>query len=192
MNIHNVEDKHESEKVWDLFIRLFHVLLIGSIGFAWWSAEQGGDWMEWHLRCGYLIIVLITARITWGFIGSFHARFKNFVASPSRTASYTRQLTKGSAPTFKGHNPLGGWMVLLLLGLCLLQGISGLFSNDDIFTEGPLVAWISYDLSLEITQWHKSLFNILLGAIGLHISGVLFHQLVKKEKLIQAMFHGRK
>ena len=83
-------------------------------------------------------------------------------------------------------------MVLLLLGLCLLQGISGLFSNDDIFTEGPLVAWISYDLSLEITQWHKSLFNILLGAIGLHISGVLFHQLVKKEKLIQAMFHGRK
>ncbi len=83
-------------------------------------------------------------------------------------------------------------MVVALLLLAAAQASTGLFANDEIITEGPLVHLISYDLSVEITRWHKWLFDILLIAIGLHLLGVIYHQLFKREKLVQAMLHGRK
>ncbi|MFC3681615.1 cytochrome b/b6 domain-containing protein [Bacterioplanoides pacificum] len=181
-----------SALIWDSFTRLFHWLLVASIGLAWWTAEQGGDWMEWHLRCGYAVLSLVGFRLIWGFVGSRYARFGSFVRSPANTLDYAKSLKAGSAPEYQGHNPLGGWMVIALLLLALTQAATGLFANDDIFTEGPLASLISYDLSIEITRWHEALFNVILVAIGLHLAGVFFHQLVKKEKLIQAMIHGRK
>lgn len=148
--------------------------------------------MEWHMRCGYAVLSLVGFRLIWGFVGSRYARFGNFVRSPTNTLNYAKSLKAGSAPEYQGHNPLGGWMVIALLLLALTQAATGLFANDDIFTEGPLASLISYDLSIEITRWHETLFNVILVAIGLHLAGVFFHQLVKKEKLIQAMIHGRK
>lgn len=39
-------------KVWDLPTRLFHWLLVLSVGFMWYSAQAGGGMLVWHLRCG--------------------------------------------------------------------------------------------------------------------------------------------
>ena len=178
--------------VWDIYTRLFHWLFAFAIGFAWWTAEQGGDWMEWHMRCGYAVLCLFGFRLLWGLIGGRYARFSQFLHSPAATWRYAQQLKRGHAKAYTGHNPLGGWMVILLLLLGLLQAGTGLFANDDIFTEGPLVALVGYELSSRITEWHEVLFNLLLAAIVLHLLGVLFHQLVKKEALIQAMLHGKK
>ena len=82
--------------------------------------------------------------------------------------------------------------MLALLLLCALQAGTGLFANDDIFTEGPLVHLVGYDWSSEITRWHKSLFDVLLAVIGLHVAAVLFHQLGGREPLLQGMLSGRK
>jgi len=178
--------------VWDIFVRIFHWLLVAAIAFAWWSGEQGGEWMEWHMRAGYLVLGLVIFRLLWGFAGSFHARFSSFVRSPPETLRYTRSLLQRREPHYAGHNPLGGWAVLLLLLFCVLQAGSGLFANDDIMTEGPLASLVGYDLSIEITRWHKLLFNALLALVGLHLAGVIFHQIFRREKLVQAMFSGRK
>ena len=48
-------------------------------------------------------------------------------------------------PSSLGHNPLGGYMVIVLLGSLVLQLSTGLFATDDIFTEGPLIYLVSSD-----------------------------------------------
>lgn len=182
----------EHKPVWDIFVRLFHWSLAASILFAWWSGEQGGNWMQWHMYAGYSVLGLVLFRLLWGFAGSYYARFSEFVRSPAYTLKYGLQLAKRQEPHYIGHNPLGGWMVVMLLLLSAAQAGTGLFANDEIFTEGPLVHLVSYDLSVEITRWHKLIFDGLLIAIGLHLLGVIVHQVFKGEKLIQAMLHGRK
>lgn len=148
--------------------------------------------MEWHMRSGYTVLGLILFRFIWGFSGPAFARFSQFIQFPKQVFKYAKELVHNKSHTYHGHNPLGGWMVVVLLLLCLLQAGTGLFANDEIFTEGPLVHLINYDLSVEITRWHKTLFDVLLAAIGLHLLGVASHQWGKKEPLIQAMVHGRK
>lgn len=178
--------------VWDIYVRLFHWSLASSILFAWWSGEQGGNWMQWHMYAGYTVLGLVLFRLMWGFAGSYYARFAEFVRSPAHTLRYGLKLIRHEEPHYTGHNPLGGWMVLGLLLLSTAQAGTGLFANDEIFTEGPLVHLVSYDLSVEITRWHKLIFDALIIAIALHLVGVIVHQVFKREKLVQAMLHGRK
>ena len=192
MSDHAQQKPARTVLVWDIYTRLFHWLFAFAIGFAWWTAEQGADWMEWHIRCGYALLCLLGFRICWGLFGGRYARFHQFVRSPAATWRYAQQLKRGQSERYTGHNPLGGWMVILLLLLGLLQAGTGLFANDDIFSEGPLAALVGYELSSRITEWHEMLFNLLMAAVVLHLLGVLFHQLIKKEALIQAMLHGKK
>jgi cytochrome b len=99
---------------------------------------------------------------------------------------------RGDAGAHAGHNPLGGWMVIALLLALFAQGITGLFANDEIFNTGPLYAYISDDLSLELTSWHRRLFDWILIAVVLHVAAVLGYWLFKKTNLIAPMFSGRK
>ena len=92
-------------KVWDLPTRLFHWLLVLSVGFMWYSAQAGGGMLVWHLRCGLLVAGLIVFRLCWGLWGSDTARFSQFVRGPSSIRRYLQgSLTENEQP---GHNPLG-------------------------------------------------------------------------------------
>ncbi len=188
----NISAHGQKSQVWDIFVRLFHWALVFFIGFAWWTGEQGGEWMQWHMRCGYAVLGLVIFRLLWGFAGSFYARFRQFIYSPKTTLQYLGSLLQRKEPVYAGHNPLGGWAVVLLLLLCAFQAGSGLFANDDIFTEGPLVHLVGYDLSIEITKWHKTMFNVLLAVIAVHVVGVIYHQRFRKEPLVQGMITGQK
>lgn len=180
------------QPIWDIFIRVYHWLLVASIGFAWWTIEQGGDWMEWHMVSGILVLSLVLFRVIWGFVGGGYARFKQFLCSPLATLRYTHDLMRNKEAHYVGHNPMGGWAVIALLLFCAIQALTGLFTTDDIWFEGPLFHLIDSSLASDITRFHKLFFNILLGMIVLHIAAILFHQIVRKEKLIQAMFSGKK
>ena len=83
-------------------------------------------------------------------------------------------------------------MVIILLIAILVQAITGLFTNDEIFNLGPLYAYVSDELSLELTSLHRQLFYWILGAITLHIAAVLFHVFLKRDNIIKAMFTGEK
>lgn len=178
--------------VWDIFVRLFHWLLVAAIGFCWFSGEQGGNWMEWHMYSGYAVLGLIGLRIVWGLVGSEHARFKAFLYSPKTTLQYSFDVLRGKEKRYLSHNPLGALGVFLLLLLCLAQAGTGLFATDDIMTDGPFMSWISYDLSLELTRWHKRIFDALLVVVAVHVLAVLYHQIFRKEKLLQGMISGKK
>lgn len=176
--------------VWDFPTRLFHWCLVVLVGVSWLTGEMGE--MEWHMRSGIAILTLVLFRLLWGLIGSTTARFSDFVKPPSAALGYARDLAAGKTAQYLGHNPLGAWMVVLLLLLLLSQAGTGLFANDDIFTEGPLYHLVTKSTSDWLTVIHKTVFNVLLAAVALHVAAAVFYLLVKKENLILPMIHGRK
>jgi cytochrome b len=179
-------------RVWDVPVRLFHWLLLALLGFSWWSGEQGNEWMEYHGWSGYAILTLVLFRIVWGFVGSDSARFAHFVRGPSASYAYFRSVLQRRPKAFLGHNPLGGWMILSLLLVLLVQGVTGLLGNDDNAYEGPLSHWLRHSTSSLITALHAYNFDLLLGLIGLHVAAVLTHQLLRRDDMIKAMFTGVK
>lgn len=179
-------------KVWDLPVRLFHWLLVAAVIVLLVSGKIGGNLMLYHVYAGYTVLVLVLFRVAWGFAGSTHALFSSFLAGPGRCVAFARKLlTREPAPS-AGHNPLGGWMVLMLLVALLVQAGTGLFSNDDIALEGPLYALVSKEFSDRLTSIHRLNSWVLITLAAVHILAVLFHWLVKKENLIGAMFSGVK
>ena len=180
-----------SYKSWDFFIRFFHWSLVASILFCWWSARQEG-WLEWHMYSGYFTVGLLIARIIWGFVGPRPARFSHFLYGPKHTLEYVKALLKGKEPHYISHNPLGGLATIALLLVIALQAGSGLFANDDIYLEGALAQYVSSATSTEFTEFHKAWFDALLGLVGLHILAVFFHQIFRKESLLQGMIVGKK
>lgn len=177
--------------VWDWPVRGFHWLLVALLGAAWATAEAGIDYMHWHMRCGYAVLTLLLFRLLWGVVGSGSARFGGFVRGPRAVWAYARAWFSRHPQHYLGHNPLGGWMVLALLALVAVQAGSGLFANDDIVNEGPLARLVSGDVSGLLTAIHKFNFNLLLGAVGLHVAAVLLY-LWRGDNLLKAMFTGRK
>jgi cytochrome b len=172
------------QPLWDIPTRLSHWLLVGAVALSWASAEM--EYYAVHEWSGYAVIVLVVSRIIWGFVGSRHARFTDFVVGPARVGEYL----KGAPAASAGHNPLGGWSVLLLLTLLLLQAGSGLFNTDDVLFSGPLYYWASGEFRDAMGVVHEAAFNGLLALVSLHILAVLYHQLRRREKLLQAMLRG--
>lgn len=177
--------------VWDLPTRLFHWTLVALMIFQWLTAEFGSA-MDWHVWGGYAILALVLFRLIWGFVGSDTVRFRDFVRGPGAALGYVKVLLRGETPLYLGHNPMGGWSIVAMLVLLLVQAGTGLFANDDITIEGPLYAWVSKGTSDWLTAIHKINFNLLLLVIAVHISAVLFYLFVKRENLIHPMLSGRK
>ena len=179
-------------KVWDVPVRLFHwaIVLLFAVQLA--TGWIGGNVMSWHSYSGYGVLVLVLFRILWGFAGSTHARFASFIAGPVATLHFAKRLFSREAVPQVGHNPLGGWMVIALVASLALQAATGLFANDGLATEGPLAAFVSLDVSNSISTIHRGNLKVLLALSALHILGVLFHLVVKRDNLIGAMFTGVK
>ncbi len=177
--------------VWDLPTRLFHWTLVALVIAQWWTAQSSGT-MDYHVWGGYTVLALVLFRLIWGVVGSETARFADFVRGPGAALEYVKALQRGETPLYLGHNPMGGWSIVAMLVLLLVQVGTGLFANDDIVIEGPLYAWVSKDTSDLLTTVHRLNFNLLLLVIVVHISAVLFYLRVKRENLIHPMLSGRK
>lgn len=176
--------------VWDLPTRLFHWVLAVLLGAAWLTVEYGR--MEWHAWIGQTILALVVWRLIWGVIGSETAQFWNFIKGPRTTGTYGRGLLTGKVQPAVGHNPLGALMIVLLLLLIGAQAVLGLFANDDILFDGPLVHLVDKSTSDRLTGIHQLLFDVILYAVIIHVAAALFYLVVKRENLIGAMITGRK
>ncbi|MCB1608218.1 MAG: cytochrome b/b6 domain-containing protein [Xanthomonadales bacterium] len=177
----------EQIRVWDLPVRLFHWgLVLGLIG-AYGTGELGWLDMSWHFRFGYLVLGLVVFRVLWGLVGPRYARFSQFVRGPGAIWRYLR----GASPAAPGHNPLGGWAVLLLLLAVLAQALSGLFNGDDIEWFGPLYDRVSGATQSLAHRWHDIGYRLLLVLGAIHVAAVLGYWLIKGRNLIAPMLHGR-
>ena len=198
-------------KVWDIAVRVFHWSLLIAFVTAYLSGEEN-EFV--HTYAGYIVLGLVVFRVPWGVIGSRHARFADFVYSPTKILAYTRTLASGSPQRYLGHNPLGGAMVVALLISLSLTCLSGLEAYA-VEGKGPLTTAPSRVMSAAShadserrtgaehkhgdnegeglwEEIHEFCVNITLGLVILHIAGVGLGSLLHKEKLVQAMITGRK
>lgn len=178
-------------RIWDIPVRIFHWLLAALFAFSWWSAEN--DRLDWHMLSGYAILALVVFRIYWGFAGSPSARFAVFVRGPRAVLTYLRRLPTNEPPKSAGHNPMGGWSVLGMLSLLLVQVALGLFAIDvDGLNAGPLDYLISFDAGRVLAGWHGLVFDVLLVIVMLHVAAIAFYAAFKRENLVRAMVSGIK
>lgn len=176
--------------IWDLPTRLFHWLLVLCMAGSWITGENGA--FDWHMRFGYMILILLLFRLIWGVVGAETARFRHFVRGLSAILRHLRELADpGRLPVHVGHNPLGALAVVGLLGLTATQAVSGLFTSDGILVDGPMVAHVSGAVSSVMRQVHLVGFNILLGIIALHVLAILVYAIWKKRDLVRPMLTGR-
>ena len=174
----------KSIRVWDLPTRIFHWLfaltIIGSI-----ITIQLGE-QQLHAYCGYTALILIFFRIIWGFIGPFHIRFVNFIPTWSKLRAYFQGKSFGGL----GHNPLGALSVIALIFIPLIQGLTGLFIDDDIAFTGPFSKFISNDLVSTLSSMHRINSNLIYGVIALHVVAILCYLIFKRKNLIKPMIDG--
>ncbi len=175
--------------VWDIPTRLFHWTLVAAVGTSIFTGEFGG--MDIHVLSGLTILALVLFRLGWGFAGGRHARFANFVKGPKAALGYAKAAAAGSAPRHAGHNPLGGWSVVAMLLVVAAQAGTGLFANDDIMTDGPLVKFVSRSTSDFMSYLHDMNSKVLYVLIATHVAAV-FVYLWKGENLIRPMLTGWK
>ena len=176
--------------VWDLPTRLFHWSLVVSVAGLWWTGEKGP--IETHALLGYLVLALLLFRIFWGLIGSETARFASFVRGPSAGAEHVRHLlSRGPLPHPAGHNPVGGWSVLLLLIVLLVLSVSGLFLYDDEIFWAPLNAFVGEETEDRLGWLHHVAFDALLILVALHVAAIFLYWAVKRSNLVGPMLTGR-
>jgi len=165
-------------KVWDPFVRVFHWSLVSLVVFAFLTGE---DWGKAHIVAGYAIMTLIGLRVLWGFAGTKHARFSDFVYRPAAVAAYLKDFLQFKAPPILGHNPVGGLMIITLLAALTATGLTGY-----------LLSLAPHGSNEWLEEVHGAVAYGTLMLIALHVAGVLYASLAEGENLVRAMITGRK
>jgi len=181
---------HRATLVWDLPTRLFHWLTVLLVAATYATWRLG--WMDWHAYAGDMLLALVLFRIAWGFAGSDTARFARFLASPRAAIRHLSRLLCREPDAQPGHNPAGGWMVLLFLLLLFGQTLTGIIDNNDVANAGPLTDIMPAWLSNLIDDLHTWLWNALLAAIALHVLAIAVYAAAKGHNLLRPMLTGRK
>ena len=192
-------------KVWDIVVRVGHWSLVVLFAAAYLTGEI--EVKTLHAWAGYAIIGIVLFRIVWGFVGTRHARFSDFVFGWTETAAYARSLLTPRPKHYLGHNPLGGWMVVALLATVLLVSWTGLelyaaegkgpLAETQLTIVAPAQA---HDRDGDGNDDHESLWeeahelfaHLSLLLVLLHVAGVIVASLIHRENLVRAMITGRK
>ena len=123
-----------TSRIWDPVVRIGHWTLVFTFITAYITEGEAPV----HMWAGYLLAAVVLFRLLWGFIGTRHARFSDFLCSPARIFAYLKSLLGRRPQHYRGHNPAGGVMILLLLLSLTLTAGSGmaLYAVDE--HAGPL------------------------------------------------------
>ena len=176
--------------VWDLFVRLFHWTLVVSFTVAYLTED---DLLTVHVWAGYVVGLLIVARVAWGFVGSPHARFSDFLYAPATTLRYVRNLVLvRGGERHLGHSPGGGYMVILLLAFLAATIVTGLIVYGGDQQAGPLTGMFTQETGEAVEEWHEVIANVTLALIFIHIAAVILASFAYRENLVQAMVTGYK
>ncbi|MCW8828278.1 MAG: cytochrome b/b6 domain-containing protein [Gammaproteobacteria bacterium] len=202
-------------KVWDPLVRIFHWTLVVAFFTAYFTEDE---WLDIHVLAGYTVAGLIAFRLVWGFVGTKHARFSDFVFSPLTTLNYLKDLFALRAKRYIGHNPAGGAMVITLLlalagttltgmKLYAVEENAGPFAAVQIENVSPISSAVADDDDDEYGEhgeghgegdeelWeelHEFFANFTLLLVFLHVAGVVVSSFAHGENLSRAMMTGRK
>ncbi len=165
-------------KVWDPVVRILHwTMALGVIANL--SLLRESD--DLHNIVGYVVLGALSLRIIWGFFGTRHARFVDFVPRPATLVGYLKAMLARREPRYIGHNPAGSVMIIGLMVLLATLGVTGWMMSLDRFWG---VAWVE--------TLHETAANIVTAAAVLHVVAAIFESVRHRENLPWSMVTGYK
>lgn len=174
-------------KVWDLPLRIWHWAFAVCLAALLYTGLSGDlSLLKWHMRLGALMVGLLLFRLLWGLWGGIHARWRGYMPSLRQFVAHFRG-GRVDVP----HTAPGRVLAIGFVALAAVQAATGLFANDDIFTEGPLARTVSDALSDRFTWVHNRAFMAIIGLIAVHLTAHVVYAL-KRDPTPLAMFTGRK
>ncbi|MDQ0457134.1 cytochrome b/b6 domain-containing protein [Rhizobium paknamense] len=165
-------------KVWDPVVRLFHWTVVTACILNLFILEEG---RYWHRVTGYVAAAALVIRILWGFVGTRHARFRDFFPTPGRLKRQIGGLIAGNEPRYLGHNPLASVMMLCLMALLAATAVTGWMTMLDAFWGEK---WLE--------ELHGTIANSIMVLALIHAAAAVIESLRHKENLIWSMVTGRK
>ncbi|MCR4378040.1 MAG: cytochrome b/b6 domain-containing protein [Rhodospirillales bacterium] len=181
-------------KVWDLPTRLFHWTLVAMVLLGYLTGYLFPEnTMGIHLWAGYITVVLLVFRLTWGLFGSEYSRLETFTFSPVHILEHMKELaTLRPVKHYIGHNPTGSIMVFGLLFVLATITLSGLLVLGGEENQGPLAGAASFEVG-DLAKGVHSAFVILLAVmIVAHVGGVYMEIKLTGENLVKSMISGLK
>jgi hypothetical protein len=86
---------------------------------------------------------------------------------------------------------LGGWSVVAMLAVLVIQVALGLFSIDiDSLQPGPLARFLSFDDARAVAHVHHLVFWVVVGLIALHLVAIAIYA-ARGRNLTTPMLSGR-
>lgn len=162
--------------VWDLPTRVFHWALAASFAGAYVLAENDGL-RAIHVMFGYTVFGLVVFRLAWGFLGSRYARFESFRFGPGQALGYLRDLARGRARAYTGHNPAASWAIYLMLVLAAATAVTGWLHLNGVGGEA-------------LEETHEVLGNAWLALVAVHVIGVIVGSIAHRRNLVRTMITG--
>ena len=181
-------------KVWDLPTRTFHWTLVAMVLVAYLTGYVFPEnTMGLHLWAGYVTVILLVFRLTWGVFGAEYSRLETFTFSPVHILEHMKELaTLRPVRHYIGHNPTGSLMVFGLLFVLAVITLSGLMVLGGEENQGPLAGVASYAVGDLAATVHNTFVILLLVMVVLHIGGVFMEIKLTGENLVRAMITGLK
>jgi cytochrome b len=178
-------------KVWDLAVRVTHLLMGALVLGAFLTADEDSS-VPLHTRLGLLLLGVVLFRLVWGFVGPRHARFADFVKSPREVVAAARAMVAGKPAHHLGHNPVGGVMVVTFLATLLTVTVTGIAMALGPEWSGPLTGLVSRDGAEAVKEVHEAAAWLLPVLIALHVAGVLVSSVLERQNLVAGMITGYK
>jgi len=182
-NPSETDSKPQMIKVWSLFVRLSHWLLVAAFFTAFYLRDS--EWFrQIHVYAGYTAGTILVLRIIWGFKSTGYERFSAFPFDLSAAIQYGKSILTGGHPQrYIGHNPAGSVVIYAMLVVGIFTVISGITVYND--------GYLPFDSSVleylhEYPAWGWAIL------VAMHISGVLTESWLHRENLVTAMITGKK
>ena len=161
---------------WLVFALVFVQFLIG-----WTMPEIRRDvpqqeLIDWHLSVGAMLMFVVALRLGW--------RIGHPAPLVTGMKAWERNLAK------LAH----GLLYLLLLVIPVLGWVAaGYFGYKvrlfDLFAL-PSLADGTMEWAREVGDVHAVLTNVLIGVVGLHVAGALYHYFILRDRVMQRMLPG--
>ncbi|HML94793.1 MAG TPA: cytochrome b/b6 domain-containing protein [Thermodesulfobacteriota bacterium] len=168
--------------VYDLPTRFFHWLFAFLFVAAFAIAKTVDDespLFSYHMLAGIAIAFLLVLRFIWGFIGTTYARFSSFKLNPIELIVYFKDAVVSRTKSYLGHNPASSYAAVIMFACAIGLAVSGI-----------LMANGGENDTLE--ELHELLANIFLISVIIHVAGIVFHHLKKRDSLWSSMLDGKK
>ncbi|MBW2374883.1 MAG: Ni/Fe-hydrogenase, b-type cytochrome subunit [Deltaproteobacteria bacterium] len=215
--------KHDAEGiervyVWDLLVRMTHwIIMICVFMLAFTGVYIGDPFLipagpaneqfvmattkVVHFYTAIIFTLAVASRIAWMFVGSYYARWHQFVPVGKRRRGDVLGMLKfysflsKEPPMNVGHNPLAGSFYLLVFGLYLTMILTG-FALYSVSSVGYMQMWeflVPIFGGLQMARWiHHLAMWFLLGFVAHHIWSAMLVSRVEGMGLIDSLFSGYK